>query len=150
MGAGFVFNPDLGHLLLLRLERHQVNRKGASQFIKHHLVKKTPKLPGLPQNICFPGTLSITSQHLVNSIPLHRGMGFYWFNRSVDICSVHLTCKDLSGLKHKLATMIMGCCHCVVKHLDNCPVWCSGQDPQAITMESPIPINSIKPKIMGF
>lgn len=30
-----MFNPDLGHLLLLRMERHQVNRKGAAQFIKH-------------------------------------------------------------------------------------------------------------------
>lgn len=29
-----MFNPDLGHLLLLRMERHQVNRKGAVQFIK--------------------------------------------------------------------------------------------------------------------
>lgn len=30
-----MFNPDLGHLLLLHMERHQVNRKGAAQFMKH-------------------------------------------------------------------------------------------------------------------
>lgn len=50
-----MFNPDLGHLLLLRLERHQVNRKGASQFIKHHSVKKKK-----------PKTSSIAPKHLLS------------------------------------------------------------------------------------
>lgn len=95
-----MLDPDLGHLLLLRLERHQVNRKGAAQFIKCLLYM----FYAISAQKYCPKT--VTFRNRCNGFPAIYSNNILIINlfSSFDIHIV-FCCSDPGGCRGNMATM---------------------------------------------